>query len=386
MENKATILIADDNEINLEIVDLVIKGLGYNTILAKDGLDAIKLLERAPVDLILLDIIMPEMDGYEVLSHLKNDSALCRIPVIVISAIDDMESIVKCIKMGAEDYLARPFNKTLLKARISACIEKKILLDQEEDYLNQIEKLLNAIQADLKLGAAIQKHFLTNESETKKTFGNIGYDVTIFNKAPSTISGDFYYPKEINLHSAGIFFADVCGHGIGAALISMRVLSIVDHLRSPIYHASEFMEMVNVDINEFMPHGHFVAANYLILNQEGFIISNASQPYPIIVSNNEVKEINLDSRPLGQDADAKFQESNGSLSSGDKIILYTDGIIEATDANGNMYGEERFYKCISEHLDCSAEEIIRFIIADVKAFAGREDFDDDVTIGVFEKK
>jgi adenylate cyclase len=90
-------------------------------------------------DLVLLDIVMPEMDGYQVLERMKRDSSLRDIPVIVISALDEMESVIKCIKMGAEDYLPKPFDPVLLRARIEACLEKKRLRDQEQAYLEQLQ-------------------------------------------------------------------------------------------------------------------------------------------------------------------------------------------------------------------------------------------------------
>ncbi len=385
MKHTQTILITEDEETNRLILCHLIKSFGYDIITAENGLDAIELLKDHRVDLILLDIMMPKMGGYEVLEHIKKESSLRHIPTIVISSIDEMESVVKCIEMGAEDYLSKPFNKTLLKARIGACLEKKLLRDQERDHRNQIEKLLNTIQSDLKLGSTIQKLFLTNEDETKNIFKNIGFNVSIFNKAPNTISGDFYYPKYIDSESAGIFFADVCGHGISAALISMRVLSIVSQLNSPVDKASDFMEMVNKDINDFMPTGRFVAANYLILKQDGFIISNAAQPYPFIINNNKIREIKIDSMPLGQDVNATYYEVKGELAPGDKLILYTDGIIEVLNKDGDLYGETRLQKCIEKHLDCNVADMIECIIKDIKTFSDKETFDDDITIGILEK-
>jgi len=97
------------------------------------------MVRAQPFDLMLLDIVMPEMDGYQVLERMKRDSALRNIPVIVISGLDEMESVVRCIKMGAEDYLPKPFDPVLLKARIEACLEKKRLRDQEQAYLEQLQ-------------------------------------------------------------------------------------------------------------------------------------------------------------------------------------------------------------------------------------------------------
>jgi putative two-component system response regulator len=139
MTNPAKILIVDDNETNLNILNDLVTVLGHIPILAENGLSALAQMEKEPMDLVLLDMIMPEMDGYEVLNRMKESSSLRHIPVIMISAVDDMENIVRCIERGADDYLTKPFNPTLLKARIGSCLTKKRQHDQEEQYRHQIE-------------------------------------------------------------------------------------------------------------------------------------------------------------------------------------------------------------------------------------------------------
>ena len=139
MKNAERILIVDDMAKNRDVLEGMMTVLGYTSILAEHGLDALaKIQERLP-DLVLLDILMPKMDGYQVLKHLKSDSALLDIPVIMISAVDEMKSVVRCIELGADDYLIKPFNPTLLKARIHASLDKKRLRDQEKVYQKMIE-------------------------------------------------------------------------------------------------------------------------------------------------------------------------------------------------------------------------------------------------------
>ena len=138
--DKARILVVDDNTINLRIITDLIEVMGYDSLMAENGLYALSTLEKQDCDLVLLDICMPDMDGYQVLEYMKNDSHLCQIPVIMISAIDDMDSVVRCIENGADDYMVKPFNHTILKARINACLERKRLHDRENEYQDQIEK------------------------------------------------------------------------------------------------------------------------------------------------------------------------------------------------------------------------------------------------------
>jgi DNA-binding response OmpR family regulator len=139
MVSTTKILIIDDNEANRNVLHDFVSAIGYTPILAENGFAALNYIQAQLPDLILLDILMPNMDGYEVLDNLKQRFTLRHTPIIMISAVEEMESVVRCIKLGADDYLVKPFNFTLLKARISACLEKKRLLDQEEIYRQQIE-------------------------------------------------------------------------------------------------------------------------------------------------------------------------------------------------------------------------------------------------------
>jgi adenylate cyclase len=140
MQSGPALLIVDDNEDNRFTLASRLKREGYeNVTCASNGRSALELLAERSFDLVLLDIQMPEMDGYQVLEHVKTDTVLRRIPVIMISAVDAIESVVRCIGLGAEDYLPKPFNAVLLRARVSACLEKKKLRDQEAVYVQQIE-------------------------------------------------------------------------------------------------------------------------------------------------------------------------------------------------------------------------------------------------------
>jgi adenylate cyclase len=138
-EKGGHILVVDDNRVNRLTLSRGLERQGHKVALAENGQQALDMLLVQSFDLMLLDIIMPELDGYEVLERVKGDSTLRDIPVIVVSALDEMESAVRCIEMGAEDYLPKPFDPVLLKARIDASLEKKRLRDQEQAYLWQLQ-------------------------------------------------------------------------------------------------------------------------------------------------------------------------------------------------------------------------------------------------------
>ncbi|MEJ2207700.1 MAG: hybrid sensor histidine kinase/response regulator [Anaerolineae bacterium] len=135
----ATILVVDDNKDNRDLLVRQLQKQGHRADAVEDGRQALDAMRHQAYDLILLDIMMPEMDGYQVLEAIKADDDLRHVPVIVISAVDEIAGIVRCIELGAEDHLPKPFPRVLLKARIGAALEKKRWRDQERSYLRTIE-------------------------------------------------------------------------------------------------------------------------------------------------------------------------------------------------------------------------------------------------------
>jgi class 3 adenylate cyclase len=152
---------------NRDILSRRLRRLGHHVSLAEDGGEALEMLASRPFDLVLLDIVMPRVSGYEVLARLKADPTLRHLPVLVLSALDDIDAVARCLDMGAEDYLPKPFNPVILRARVGACLEKKRLHDQEALYLAEVEAerrradallhvlLPNAIAAELKATDAV---------------------------------------------------------------------------------------------------------------------------------------------------------------------------------------------------------------------------------------
>jgi class 3 adenylate cyclase len=140
MNRRSTILIVDDTAELRDLLAMRVQVLGHQVEIAEDGCQALEMLESQLVDLVLLDIMMPEINGYQVLETMKADERLQHIPVIVISAIGEIDSVARCIQLGAEDYLSKPFNNVLLKARIEASLERKRLRDQEQRLFAQVEQ------------------------------------------------------------------------------------------------------------------------------------------------------------------------------------------------------------------------------------------------------
>jgi len=138
--NPASILVVDDVNVDREILRGLLIREGYQVQVAEDGLQALELLLWEKIDLVLLDILMPRLDGYQFLEKVKSDSNLKHIPVIMISSVDEINSVIRCIELGAEDYLTKPFNRVLLKVRVEKCLEKKQQRDQEQRILAVLQE------------------------------------------------------------------------------------------------------------------------------------------------------------------------------------------------------------------------------------------------------
>ena len=145
-EESGLLLVVDDNEENRDVLARRLQKQGHWAVTAPGGQEALEALAEQPFDLVLLDIMMPEMDGYEVLSRIKNNPQTQRLPVIMISALDEMDSVVRCIEMGAADYLPKPFNPTLLRARVGASLREKRARDRELRYTAELAESYRKLQ------------------------------------------------------------------------------------------------------------------------------------------------------------------------------------------------------------------------------------------------
>ncbi len=158
-EEDAALLVVDDIEDNRNILARRLKRLGYSDIrTASNGREAVEMIAERHFDLVLLDIMMPEMDGYQVLEHLRGEGRLAELPVIMVSALTEIDSVVRCVELGAEDYLTKPFNKTLLKARVGATLEKKRLRDDVAQQLAVIRSVFGKYVPEKVVEAIVEGH------------------------------------------------------------------------------------------------------------------------------------------------------------------------------------------------------------------------------------
>ncbi len=239
---------------------------------------------------------------------------------------------------------------------------------------------------DLRAGARVQNRFLTPAEETGRLLNGAGYSAAIVNKAPCSISGDFYFPRPLGGGAVGLLLADSCGHGLPAALLSMRVASFLQGSAGQAGTPRAFLQRVNSDIHGLDLHGAFVAGIYLVLHATGCSIANAGQPYPLLLRNGRVQELPLSGAPLGLAADSDFRQQALRLGEGDRLVLHTDGIVEAERADGECFGSARLIQSLQRLATASLQQVAQGVMADLEAFLQGAPQEDDHTLIILEKR
>lgn len=214
------ILVVDDQPENRDVLVKYLEREGHRTAQAENGRQAIEMLSEGKFDLVLLDVAMPKMDGYTVLGRMKGEPTLRHLPVIMISALDEIETVVRCIEAGAEDFLPKPFNPTLLHARIGASLEKKAFRDHEQAYVHQIEESQKRLEGELQEAA---RYVVSTLPPTMREPFAISWAYD-----PSTeLGGDSFGYHWIDENHFAIYLLDVCGHGVGAALLAVAAINVI---------------------------------------------------------------------------------------------------------------------------------------------------------------
>jgi sigma-B regulation protein RsbU (phosphoserine phosphatase) len=224
---EAHLLVADDDPANREMLARRLRRQGYQVSLASSGLEVLRLVRGQQFDLVLLDMIMPGLDGYQVLTRMKSDPALAHIPVIIISSLDQENSVARCIEAGAEDYVGKPFNAVFLRARLGACLERKRLRDQERKIFEALQRSQQSLSAELAEAATYVRSLLP----AAQTQGPVRLDWRF--QPSAQLGGDAFGYHWLNGGHFAFYLLDVCGHGVGAALLSVSVLNVLNNCSLP---------------------------------------------------------------------------------------------------------------------------------------------------------
>jgi sigma-B regulation protein RsbU (phosphoserine phosphatase) len=302
------ILVVDDNEANREILVRHLERQGHRVSYVENGYRCLQVLGEKSFDLILLDIMMPGMNGYQVLDRLKADAKLRHIPVIMISALEEMDSVAHCISLGAEDYLPKSFNPLLLKARISSCLIKKKYRDKEQKYLQALIATQQNLEKELAEAAEYVRGLLpapiTGEVEANWLF------------IPSAkLGGDCFDYHWLDDENLAVYLLDVSGHGIGAALLSVSVMNVLRSQSLPnanFFDPSEVLEALNQSFKMEEQNNMYFTIWYGVYNTSAREISFASAGAPpaLLVRSTEppeMEELTTNDMIIGVDNDYQYE-------------------------------------------------------------------------------
>lgn len=373
MKGKKHLLIVDDDPINIMVLNNLLEDK-YKISAATSGLKALKLIfEHELPDMILLDIVMPEMDGYEVFRRINANEKTKNIPVIFITAKHDIEDEKRCFELGAVDYFTKPIQPMIVQPRINTHLQL-----YEQRKLLQIEKDQNDYELDL--ANKIQKQFIPD-----KSFEIPGYEIKSLFKPLRAIGGDYFDYYSLDENSMGIILADVMGHGIPAALITsmIRILGSLINEEKP--YPGKFMTILNNDLENNI-FDNFVTAIYGVLSAKTntFTFANAAHCMPLVYKHKSatIDGITVCGKILGM-----MKENNSYLTEeillekNDMIFLITDGVVESIENNYKM-GMSLLKDMILNLAKKSLDEIIISIFEQIKKQLEKIDkpFSDDITI------
>ena len=374
------VLVVDDVENNRDVLSRRLERQGYVVATAGDGRQALDRLRAEKFDLVLLDIMMPEMDGYEVLQRLKADEQLRHIPVIMISALSELDSVVRCIGMGAEDYLPKPFNPVLLKARIGACLEKKHARDREQQLAaalhaqnSEMAAWRKAQEADLAVARTTQQGIVTSALPRLD-----GWQLETMYTPLIQVGGDVYGWRQLDHGSWLFWIADATGHGIAAALFTTLVALLFNHASTEARTANGILTRVNAEFYGVLRGRSFMTACCIVIESDGRLsFAGAGHP-PLLIRRRDGVVDAVPSRTslIGIDPAIDIDETVTTLARGDVALLYSDGLYSL-----KSHGGERFTsKTLTEAFAGTGgtPDFLPSLIAQLIQQSGAQGFDDDV--------
>jgi phosphoserine phosphatase RsbU/P len=372
--DKQVILLVDDTPANIHIAQAILRD-EFKIRVATSGVKALELVKIEPLPaLILLDIEMPGMDGYEVCNRLRADPQTRDIPVIFLTAKTESEDETRGFEVGAVDYVHKPFSPTVVKARVRTHLTLRATSQQ-------LAQQLLAINNELEMARQIQLAILPRETPKIR-----GLDIAARYLPMSSVAGDFYDFIMVDEQHVGILIADVSGHGLPAALIA-SMLQVA--LTAQLGHASE-PGRVLAGLNRALCGkftNHFVTAAYVFVDMEKNSISYAGAGHPPLLlwsaSTRSTSEVLQNGLFLGHFPDETYSVLQLPIGAGDRAVLYTDGILEASNPLHEMFGADRFKQFLDSDHHPGAERLADSVLNELSRWSGHpqgEGQQDDMTL------
>lgn len=382
-EAQASILVVDDTPANLRLLSGMLSQRGYRVRPVPNGRLALRAVESSPPDLILLDIKMPGMNGYEVSQRLKEDEKTRDIPVIFISALDDLEDKVKAFEAGGVDYVTKPCQLEEVLARVETHLSLRKLQRELQDANRELRRANERMQRELVLAGQVQTSFLPRELPHVP-----GWDLALTLRPAGETSGDFYDVSLLPNGRLEVLIADVVGKGVGAALymaLSWTLLRTfaAEHPAQP----ERVLAAANHRIVTGTNAHQFATVFYGILDPATGTLEycNAGHCPPYLFSaerGGTARELAGGGAPVGMFAGQVWERNAVQLAPGDVLVLYTDGVTEARNGQGAFFDEERLIETVGAHLGRPARDIQQALIQAVDAFTGDGAQSDDMAVAV----
>jgi phosphoserine phosphatase RsbU/P len=375
----AHVLIVDDLEVNRDLLARRVKRLGHSHDFADSGRTALERMRAAAFDLVLLDITMPEMDGYEALAQMKADPRLAHIPVVMVTAIDGVDSVVRCLELGAEDYITKPFNPVVLKARIESSLNKKRVAD-----LNA--RLLKALSREMQIAQRIQLGFLPLALPQLP-----GWPLVASCVPARQVGGDFFDAMVLPGGALAFTVADVCDKGVGAALYMALIRSLLRislQQAPPGQPASAVLEQAVAFTNDYIATVHerdnmFATVFTAVLDPRTGRLDyiNAGHDAPLLRRHGQSAPECLapEGLAVGMMEGVRHTARCTMLRAGDWLLAYTDGLPEAMNARHEPLGEAQVAAALMA-ASAGPAELLAQLSRDLAQHVGEQPAHDDVTM------
>jgi phosphoserine phosphatase RsbU/P len=369
------ILVVDDTPANIQTLSAILKEKGYQLSVATNGKQALQVLEKLQPDLILLDVMMPEMDGFETCRQIKKSEALRNIPIIFLTAKTETADIVEGFEIGAVDYVAKPFNAHELLARINTHLS----MDQlRRSLAEKNEELARAHKREMEMAFRVQSQLIPTSTPQIQ-----GWEFAANWQPAREVSGD-YYDFIKNNQIQEIVIADVSGKGMPAALFMASIRSIVRAKATALLSPSETMTQANALICGDAARGMYVTVFFAELDPENGLLTYVNcghnAPFWYRAAQNEITELPSTGSVVGIIPGAKWEQKQIEVSKGDVVLLYTDGISEAFNEEEQEFGDERLKDILMKNAKESPAKLLSEVQTALNSFVGSAPQSDDRTI------
>lgn len=370
------ILVVDDINANRKLLSKILSKVNdYNVIEAANGYEAITLVEKEDPDIILMDVNMPEMNGYQSASAIKENTGDNHIPIIFVTALSEEASLSHALTSGGDDFIGKPLNADILKSKINAHLRIRELNQQ----LNEKNVQLKLHNQNLINEQELIEHFF--KSTLQRSFTNkesIKYHMS----SMSTFNGDIFLVEQPPQGGIYLVMGDFTGHGLTAAMGTLPVAMIFFKMAKLGFAIGDIAREINYQLNKLMPTGMFFAATLIELNIHNDYMSVWMGGVPEIYwfgKNSELKDvIHARHMPLGILNDSSFNAAvdTYNVEKDDKVYLYSDGVTEASNSDGEMFGDDRLKEILTTQGDNRFDEVLK----NLNTFTNTNDQNDDITL------